>query len=307
MNVTFRQFKVFESVVRNHSYTNAAKELHLTQPAVSMQVKQLEENAGLPLLEQIGKKIYPTTAGKAMYKASVDILSRIGELDNTVEELKGEVKGALQVSVVTTSKYFMPQLLGAFLQRYPDVEPKLKFTNRANVVERLTNNIDDFVVMGQMPDDEKFDSYPFLENIIVIAAPPNHPLAKKKNIELKDLVNERFLSREQGSGTRQVFDRMMEKEGLNTEPYMELGSSEAIKQAVMAGLGVAVLSLYSLKLELDAGKLVLLDVKGFPVRRRWYVVHLKGKKLPLVPQTFLNFILMESDEILDLDYLLQSK
>lgn len=303
MNVTIRQLKVFESVTRHHSYTQAAKELHLTQPAVSMQVKQLEDNAGLPLLEQIGKKIYPTTAGKAMYEASVDILTRLKELDNTVEELKGEVKGPLQVSVVTTSKYFMPQLLGAFLQRYPDVEPKLKFTNRANVVERLTNNIDDFVVMGQLPDDTKFDSFPFLENVIVLAAPPNHRLAKQKNIELKDLQDERFLSREPGSGTRQVFDRMMEEEGLNAEPYMELGSSEAIKQAVMAGLGVAVLSLYSLKLELDAGKLILLDVKGFPVRRRWYVVHLKGKQLPLVPQTFLNFILMESDKILDLDYL----
>lgn len=307
MNFTLRQLKVFESVARHNSYTKAAKELHLTQPAVSMQVKQLEENAGLPLLEQIGKKIYPTTAGKALYQASLDILSRVNELKDTVEELKGEVKGPLQVSVVTTSKYFMPQLLGAFLQRYPEVEPKLKFTNRANVVERLSSNIDDFVVMGRLPDNKNFDSYPFLENIIVIAAPSNHPLANKKGIKLKNLQNERFLSREQGSGTRQVFDRMMEKEGLNTEPYMELGSSEAIKQAVMAGLGIAVLSLYSLQLELDAGRLVLLDVKDFPVRRRWYAVHLKGKKLSLVAQTFLNFILQESDEVLDLDYLTDLK
>ena len=307
MNFTLRQLKVFESVARHNSYTKAAKELHLTQPAVSMQVKQLEENAGLPLLEQIGKKIYPTTAGKALYQASLDILSRVNELKDTVEELKGEVKGPLQVSVVTTSKYFMPQLLGAFLQRYPEVEPKLKFTNRANVVERLSSNIDDFVVMGRLPDNKNFDSYPFLENIIVIAAPSNHPLANKKGIKLKNLQNERFLSREQGSGTRQVFDRMMEKEGLNTEPYMELGSSEAIKQAVMAGLGIAVLSLYSLQLELDAGRLVLLDVKDFPVRRRWYAVHLKGKKLSLVAQTFLNFILQESDEVLDLDYLTDPK
>ena len=303
MHFTLQQLKLFEAVTRNSSYTRAAEELHLTQPAVSIQIKRLEEQVGLPLFDSVGKKIFPTTAGKAMYDASVDILGRVDEIKNTVKELMGVVKGPLQLSVVTTSKYFMPQLLGVFLQRYPDVEPKLKFTNRANVVERLTNNVDDFVVMGQLPDDTKFESYPFLENILAIAAPPNHPLANKKNIELKDLINERVLSREQGSGTRLVFDRMMEKEGLKVEPYMELGSSEAIKQAVMAGLGIAVLSLYALGLERDAGKLVLLDVKGFPVRRRWYAVHLKGKKLSLVAQTFLNFILMESDEVLDLNYL----
>lgn len=303
MHFTLQQLKLFEAVSRNSSYTRAAEEMFLTQPAVSIQIKRLEEQVGLPLFESVGKKIFPTAAGKAMYEASVDILDRVDEIKNTVEELKGVVKGPLQLSVVTTSKYFMPHLLGAFLKRFPDVVPKLKFTNRASVIERLINNIDDFVVMGQLPDNKNLESYPFLENILAVVAPPNHPLANKKNIELKDLLKERFLSREIGSGTRLVFDRMLEKEGLKIEPYMELGSSEAIKQAVMADLGIAVLSLYALGLERDAGKLVLLDVKGFPVRRRWFAVHLKGKKLSLVAQTFLNFILMESAQVLNLDYL----
>jgi DNA-binding transcriptional LysR family regulator len=299
MHFTLQQLKLFEAVARNSSYTRAAEEMFLTQPAVSIQIKRLEEQVGLPLFENVGKKIFPTAAGKAMYEASLDILGRVAELKNSVEELKGEVKGPLQLSVVTTSKYFMPHLLGAFLQLYPEVEPRLKFTNRANVIDRLLNNEDDFVVMGQIPDDKNLETYPFLENILGIVAPPDHPLAKKKNIELKELMHERILEREIGSGTRSVFDNMMEKEGLKVEPYMELGSSEAIKQAVMAGLGIAVMSFYGLALERAAGKLVLLDVKGFPVRRRWYAVHLKGKKLSLVARTYLEFILKEGSKLIN--------
>lgn len=303
MHFTLQQLKLFESVFRNSSYTRAAEEMNLTQPAVSIQIKRLEEQAGIPLFEQVGKKIFATAAGKMMYEASTDILGRVAELKDTIEELKGVVKGPLQLAVVTTSKYFMPHLLGHFLQIYPDVEPKLKFTNRACVVERLMNNEDDFVVMGQIPNDKNLETYPFLKNILGIVASPNHPLAKKKNIHLKDLVNERFLEREIGSGTRLVFDEMLKKEGLKIEPYMELGSSEAIKQGVMAELGIAVLSLHGLKLERDAGKLITLDVKGFPVKRRWYAVHLKGKKLSLVSRTYLEFILNESTRILGLEHL----
>ena len=191
-----------------------------------------------------------------MYEASKDILNRVEELKEFVIELKGEVKGPLKLSVVTTSKYFMPHLLGAFLQRYPEVEPKLRFTNRANVIDRLINNEDDFVVMGQIPDDKNLKTYPFLENILCVVAPPDHPLAKKKNIDLQTLEKERFLEREVGSGNRLVFDSMMEKEGLRVEPYLELGSSEAIKQGVMEGRGSAILSFYSVGLESDAGQLV---------------------------------------------------
>jgi LysR family transcriptional regulator, low CO2-responsive transcriptional regulator len=250
------------------------------------------------LFDIVGKKVFPTAAGKTMYKASCDILDRVAEVKNSVEVLKGEVKGPLQLSVVTTSKYFMPHLLGTFLSKYPEVEPKMIFTNRARVIQRLHDNEDDFVVMGQIPEDEKLETYPFLENILVPVAHPNHPLASKKNIPIRVLARERFLEREVGSGTRLVFDRLLEEKGMKVEPYMELGSSEAIKQGVMAGLGLAVLSLHSLELELSANKLVVLDVERFPLKRRWYAVHTSGKKLSLVARTFLDYILEESHRVL---------
>ena len=290
MHFTLQQLKLFEAVSRNASYTRAAEELHLTQPAVFIQIKRLEAQVGLSLFEVVGKKIFSTVAGKTMYQASCDILERVEELKNSVEMLKGEVKGPLQLAVISTSKYFMPHLLGMFLSQYPDVEPKLVFTNRAKVIQRLHNNEDDFVVMGQIPEDEHLETHPFLENILVLIAHPEHPLAKKKKLTLEDIVGERFLMREEGSGTRLVLDRLLDAKGLKIEPYMELGSSEAIKQGVMAGLGLAMLSFHSLQLEMAAHKLVVLDIEDFPVRRRWFAVHLKGRKLSLVARTFLDYI-----------------
>jgi DNA-binding transcriptional LysR family regulator len=302
MHLTLQQLRLFEAVARHGSYTRAAEELHVTQPAVSIQLKRLEEQSGLPLIEMVGKKIFLTAAGKVMHQASVDILGRVDSLKMEVDNLKGDVKGLLQVSVVSTAKYFMPHLLGSFLQKYPEVKPKLKFTNRARVLERLINNDDDFVVMGQILEDDNFEAYPFLNNILGIVAPTEHPLANRKNISLRELTSERFLKREMGSGTRIVFDRLLEENDLHIEPYMELGSSEALKQGIMAGLGIAILSLHSVQLEREAGKLTVLDVEGFPLQRRWYAVHLKGRKLSLVAQTFLDYILEDSHDVLDLKY-----
>lgn len=301
MHLTLQQLKLFESVYRNGSYTRAAEELYLTQPAISIQLKRLENQAGLPLFDLVGKKIFPTTAGKVMYQASLDILNRVTDLSKSIEEIQGVVKGPLQMSVVTTAKYFMPHLLGNFLKEYPDVEPKLKFTNRATLVERLMNNIDDFVVMGQIPEDHKLKTYPFLENILVPVAPPDHPLAGKQKVNLKQLIKERFLQRESGSGTRLVFEQLLKQNGLSIEPYMELGSSEAIKQGVMAGLGLAILSIHSLQLERDAGKLVVLNVDGFPLKRRWFAVHSKSKQLSLTAKTFLDYVLENSHRVLNID------
>ncbi len=298
MHLTLQQLRLFESVVRHGSFTRAAEEMHLTQPAVSIQIKRLEDQADTPLLEQVGKKMFPTAAGKAVYEAAKEVLERLAVLDDELESLKGEVRGPLRISVVTTGKYFMPHLLGHFLQQHPGVEPSLKFTNRARVVERLMANEDDFVVMGQVPEGDRLVSYPFLENILGFVAPPNHPLAGRKNLELEEVLESRFLAREPGSGTRAAIDRLLAEKGLKAEPYMELGSSEAIKQAVLAGIGVAVLSLHSVQLEQAAGKLAVLDVKGFPIKRRWYAVHLKGKRLSLVARTFLDFILNESSRVL---------
>ncbi|MDH5357540.1 MAG: LysR family transcriptional regulator [Gammaproteobacteria bacterium] len=297
MHFTLQQLKLFEAVSRNSSYTRAAKELHLTQPAVSIQIKRLENQVGVPLFELVGKKVFPTAAGSSMYEASRDILARVEELKTSIETLQGEVKGLLKLSVVSTTKYFMPHLLGSFLAEHPDVEPKLTFTNRAKVIQRLYSNEVDFVVMGQILEDDKLETSPFLENILVPIAHPNHPLAKRKKIALTDLLQERFLEREIGSGTRMLFERMLAKQGLEVMPYMELGSSEAIKQGVMAGLGIAVISLHSIQLEQAANKLVILDVEGFPIKRPWYAVRLKGKKLSLVAKTFLDYILKENRTI----------
>jgi DNA-binding transcriptional LysR family regulator len=299
MHLTLQQLRLFEAVARNGSFTRAAEELHLTQPAVSIQIKRLEEQVALPLFEQVGKKIFPTAAGKELARASEDILGRLQELKDTVDTLEGTVKGPLNVSVVTTAKYFIPRLLGAFLQQYPEVEPRFNFSNRATVIQRLNDNLDDFVVMGQIPASKNLEAYPFLENILVVVAHPDHPLAKQEYISLEELVKQRFLVREPGSGTRMVVERMLDKHSLALEPYMELGSSEAIKQGVMAGLGLAALSLHSLVLERNAGKLVVLNAEGFPIKRRWYAVHLKGKKLSLVGRTFLDFILTNSEQVLE--------
>lgn len=295
MHFTLQQLKLFEAVLRNASYTKAAEELHLSQPAVSIQVKRLENQVDMPLFEVVGKKIFPTAAGNTIYQASCDIFARIDEMKNSVETLKGVVRGQLQLSVVSTTKYFLPHLLGRFLNDYPEVEPKLTFTNRATVMHALHENEGDFVVMGQISEDERYDSYPFLENILVVIAHPDHPLANKNNITIKELVKERILEREVGSGTRMVFDSILEKNNLKIEPYMELSSSEAIKQGVMAGLGIAVVSSHSIPLELAANRLVVLDVEGFPIKRRWYAVHLKGKQLSLVARTFLDYILTDSN------------
>lgn len=302
MHLTLQQLRLFEAVSRLGSYTRAAEELFITQPAVSIQIKRLEDHVGLPLFEHVGKKTFPTTAGKTMYAASLDILNRVETLKNSIEELKGAVKGTLHMSVVSTAKYFLPNLLGSFLQQYPEVEPKLTFTNRAQVIERLMNNDDDFVIMGQIPKDDNFEAYPFLNNILGIVAHSEHPLTNKKNITIEELAKQRFLIREIGSGTRNAFDQLLQEHGLRIEPYMELGSSEALKQAVMAGLGIAVLSLHSVQLERSVNKLTVLDVEGFPLKRRWYAVHLKGRKLSLVARTFLDYILEESNKLLEVEY-----
>jgi len=200
------------------------------------------------------------------------------------------VKGNLQIAVVSSAKYFMPYFLGAFIERHPQVEPSLTVGNRSLVLERLRSNQDDLLIMGRVPENLKVEAHPFLHNPLVVISHPNHPLAKSREISLEYLSHERFLEREPGSGTRLLMDQLFAENGLSIKPYMELGSSEAIKQAVMAGLGIAVLSLHNLRLELNGGHVVILDVEGFPLQRLWYVVYLKDKRLSLPARTFVEFI-----------------
>jgi LysR family transcriptional regulator, low CO2-responsive transcriptional regulator len=289
-HVTLRQLQIYEAVVRLGSYSQAGRLLHLTQPTVSMQIKKLTETIGLPLLEQVGKRAHPTGAGRQVYKTACNILEQLWDLENTTAELKEVVKGHLQIAVVSTAKYFMPYLLGAFLEQHPQVKPSLTVGNRALLLERLRCNEDDLLIMGQVPENLKVEAHPFLQNTLVVISHPDHPLAESREIPLEYLSHELFIEREPGSGTRLFTERLFAEQGFSIEPYMELGSSEAIKQAVMAGLGIAVLSLHNLRLELNGGHLVILDVKGFPLQRQWYVVYLKDKKLSLATRTFIEFI-----------------
>ena len=259
----------------------------------------MEENVGHALFEHVGKRLFLTTAGEELYQASREILDRLIELEGTLDERHAKVRGPLRVSVVTTAKYFMPHLLGTFLREHPDVEPSLTVTNRAKVLERLRENADDLVIMGQVPDGMDVNASQFLNNNLVVVAHPDHPLRKRKRaIKLERMMDERFLVREEGSGTRSAVDRLFAEHGLRITPYMELGSGEAIKQGVMAGLGISVLSTLSFRLEQSSGLLSVLNVEGFPLRRPWHCVYPKGKRLSITAQTFLDFLLSRGEELL---------
>jgi len=297
-HVTLRQLQIFEAVVRLGGYTRAAEALHLSQPTVSMQVKKLSKTIGYPLLEKIGNGLHTTAVGDEVYATAQHILVNMVSLGESAAALEGLVKGPLRIAVITTAKYFMPHLLGAFIAQHPDVKPMLKVTNRSRVLERLKSNEDDLLIMGQVPVGLEVEAHPFVDNELVFVASPRHPLAGCASITLQQLSKERFLARESGSGTRLAVERLFAEQGLEVIPYMELGSSEAIKQAVMAGLGISVLSRHNLRLELAGGHIAILDVDGFPLFYRWYAVHLKDKKLSLVSRTFLDFLLREGKRML---------
>lgn len=296
-NVTLHQLRLFRSLGTHLSFTRVAEELHLTQPAVSIQIKRLEESVGLPLVEHMGKRLFLTDAGKELFEACQDVLERMRVLGEDMTGLEEGVRGPLNLAAITTAKYFMPHLLGVFLRDYPAVEPRLTITNQSRVLERLESNLDDLVIMGTIPENLDLEVEYFLDNPLVVVAPPDHPLVGERGIPLARIAEERFLSREVGSGTRQARTRLFAQHGLAAKVYMELGSSEAIKQAVMAGLGISVLSRHNLSLELESGLLAVLDVEHFPLVRKWYAVHLKGKKLSHTTRRFLDFLLQDGARI----------
>lgn len=296
-NATLRQLKVFESVARNLSFTRAAEELYLTQPTVSIQLKQLTDTVGLPLFEQIGKRIYLTDAGRELLKVCRSIFENLAHFEMLVSDMKGIKAGKLHLAVITTAKYFIPRLLGQFCQRYPGIDVSLKVTNRERVLQRMADNQDDLYVLGSPPDSMEMVGEPFLENPLVVVAPSNHALASQKNIPLARLAQEPFLMREPGSGIRLSTEQFFGAHGLPLKVRMELGSNEAIKQAVVGGLGIAVLSAHTLALERNSKELTILNVQEFPIQRHWYLAYPKGKQLSVVAQTFLEFLHQESKAI----------
>jgi len=291
MRVTLRQLEVFAAVARNLSYTRAAEALHLSQPAVSMQVKQLEEAVGLPLFEQLGKKIYLTEAGRELQTYSRIIAQQLAEAASVLDELKGIQRGHLYITVATTANYFIPKLLADFSARYPGIKISLNVTNREGTLKQLDENETDLVIMGKPPDGHDLEAQPFRENPLVVVAPPGHPLVAQKRIPLTRLSQETFLVRETGSGTRIAMERFFREANVEITTGMEAGSNEAVKQSVQAGLGLGLLSRDTLSMELKLHRLKILEVEGFPILRHWHVVHRKGKRLAAGARAFKEFLL----------------
>lgn len=298
MNVTFRQLKVFEAVARHLSYTRAASELYLTQPAVSMQIKQLEEVVGLPLFEQIGKRVFLTDAGSELHRYARNISQQLDEAREVLEEMKGIQRGRLNISVATTAIYFAPTLLGAFHKRYPGIGVSMDVANRETLLQQLENNEIDMAIMGQPPEELNMVADAFLYNPLVVIAPPDHPLARQKNIDPVRLADEVFVLREPGSGTRSAAEKFFSRRGVQLRTAMVMSSLEAIKQAVQASLGLAIVSTHTIKQELELGRLVVLDIKTLPIQRQWYLVHREDKRLSVVAQSFKDFMLAEASKLL---------
>lgn len=283
---TLHQLRIFLAVARQGSFARAAASLHLSPPTLSLQVKQLSETVGQPLFEQLGKKIFLTAAGQTLSEACADIESRLERLTQDLAALQGMEKGQLKVAILTTVKYTVPKLLGGFCAAHPGIDVAMLVGNRETLLQRLAHNQDDLYVMGQPPDHLDVVSEAFADNPLVMVAPPTHPLAAKKRITPQKLAQEPFILREPGSGTRLTTERFFEAEGITLRNRMEMGSNEAIKQTVAGGLGLAVLSASTVVSELALGELVQLDVKGFPLMRRWHVVYPQGKRLSAAALAF---------------------
>ncbi len=294
---TLHQLKVFETAARHRSFTRAAEELFLTQPTVSMQIKQLTKTVGLPLFEQVGKRLYLTDAGRELYATCQEIFDQLSEFEMKVAELKGMKQGRLRLATISTTKYFVPRLLGPFCQLYPGIDISLEVTNHERILERLSDNQDDVYILSQPPEDFDINCYPFVENPLVVLAPRHHPLVQEKNIPLSRLNGEPFIMREPGSGTRKAVQKLFEEHKISVKVRLELGSNEAIKQAIVGGLGISVLSRHTLALEGTNGPLAILDVEGFPIERYWYVVYPAGKQLSVIARTFLEYLQNEGKSI----------
>ncbi|HXZ95913.1 MAG TPA: LysR family transcriptional regulator [Burkholderiales bacterium] len=298
LHLTLRQLRVFEAVARHLNFSRAAEELYLSQPAVSMQIKQLEDNIGLPLFEQMGKRIYMAEAGRELFQYSRAIAEQLAEMESVLDQIKGLERGKLNISVVSTANYFAPQLLAKFCQQHKKVAVSLNVSNREAVLKQLADNETDLAIIGQPPQDADIVAESFMENPLVVIAPVNHRLAKQRKIPVGKLQQETFLLREMGSGTRGAMERFFAEHRIKLNPGMEMGTNEAIKQAVQAGMGLGVVSLHTVELELETRRLKLLDVEGFPIRRHWHVAHRSQKRLSKVAQAFKDYLLKEASKLM---------
>lgn len=298
-NATLRQLKVFETVARNASFSRAAEELHLTQPAISTQVKTLEGHVGMPLFEQLGKKIYLTPAGTELLHHSRSIIAGFLAAEEAMTQLKGVSGGKLNVAVISAGDYFLPRLLVDFAGRHQGVKLNLSVHNREELLRQLADNMTDLAIMVRPPVDMDTINESFAPHPYVIVAAPSHPLARKKRIPLSALIPEPWLIREKGSDTRNSMEEALAGRLPELNIAMEIKSTETIKQAVIAGMGIAFLSAHTIAQELQAGSLTILDVQQFPFMLNWYLVHRRNKRLPPVTQAFRSFLLADGAGLLE--------
>ena len=298
-NATLRQLKVFEAVARLSSFSRAAEELHLTQPAVSTQVKQLAAHAGLPLFEQFGKKINMTPAGVEMLHFSRAIIQQFREAEEAMAAHKGISSGRLNVAVISAGDYFFPRVLAEFTRRHPGVTLNLSVHNREELLRQLAGNLTDLAIMVRPPEGLGTISEPFAPHPYVIVAAPEHPLARRRKIPLASLAHEPFVVREKGSDTRNSMEEGLGRRLKNFDIAMEIKSTETIKQAVIAGMGISFLSAHTISLELRVGALSILDIRGFPLMLNWYVVHRENKRLPPVALAFKSFLMRDGASLIE--------
>ena len=298
MNITIRQMKVFREVALQKSFTQASKVLFLTQPAVSMQIKQLEASVGASLFEKQGRQIYLTDAGKEIHLLSDSILQQISESEQNIKQIVSGHRGKLRLAVATTVASVATRLMARFKALHSSLSLHFTVTNREGLIELLHNNETDIVIMGKPPEDLELDTQEFMLNPLVIIAPPDHPLCHKtKKVNLDKLFQYEFILREPSSGTRRAIERFLAAEGRNLNSNMEMNTNDAIKQSVAEGLGLGIVSIHTVTDELEQGRLKLIDASGFPLRRSWYLVQRKGRRLSLLGERFKDYIIKEAQGI----------
>ena len=294
MNITFRQLRLFLALAETGSVSAAAKLLHVTQPTASMQLREISQAVGLPLYEVISRRVHLTETGRELARTARTIAAEWESFGQKVDGMKGLTRGRLRVAVVSTAKYFVPRLLGSFCAVHPDIDISLEVLNRDGVVQRLRENLDDLYIMSMPPTDIDLEDQVFMPNPLLLIAPLTDALARRKKLSLHQLADRRFILRERGSGTRMAVDAHFRKARFSPAQRLELGSNEAIKQAVAGGLGVAVLSRHALHERLEDDDVAVLDVEGFPLASQWHVVHPKGKQLSPIARVFNTHLLEQS-------------
>jgi len=292
INYTLKQLYSFEAVIRLNSYTLASKELNITQPAVYMQVQQLQENVGVRLCDISGKKITPTFIGKKLYQAASNIIATAESSKLEIEHALNPDSGHLQIAVATTANSFASSLLSKFKKSYPHMTFYMDVTNRRSLLDNLKNNKADLVIMGEPPKNIPLTSKAFMENPLIAITHPNSTLLKNDQITIKDLSQETLLTREVGSGTRITIERFT---GLNFNSDIEINSNEAIVQAVQAGLGIGFVSEHSVKLQLKNNIIKQLNVSPFPIIRHWHIVHHNNVELSPIARRFKRFVIEQTE------------